>query len=208
MSSCTCARVLHQLCNSCAVDSRWFRGTGAHPHGAIKVVAPPRRLQSRFRCETTVVAHWASASPASLSRGTRSSAHSLLPSSSQSLLCNETTGITIGSLEPIRAVANAIDAIRGAPFEPHGSIENVNDIHSGDNPTLQYSNTLLGGVLGGQVREEKLSFVKVDELVHTAERYPQYLLIKVSESVQWLASNSLRKTESTLEAQAFLDALG
>ena len=121
-SSCTCARLLHQLCNSCTVDTRrWFRGTGAHPHGAIKVVAPRRRLQSRFRCETTVVAQWASASPASLSRGTRSSAHSLLPTSTQSLLRNDTTGITIGSFDPILAVANAI-----VPFEPYGSIENVN----------------------------------------------------------------------------------
>ena len=84
-SSCTCARLVHQLCNSCAVDTpRWC----SRHRSASTRRDQGRRRESRFRCETTVVAHWASASAASLSRGTRSS------SSTQSLLRNDATGIS------------------------------------------------------------------------------------------------------------------
>ena len=61
--SCTCARLVHQLCNSCAVDTpRWC----SRHRSASTRRDQGRRRESRFRCETTVVAHWASASAASI----------------------------------------------------------------------------------------------------------------------------------------------
>ena len=80
-----CKTCSYKLCNSCAVDTpRWC----SRHRSASTRRDQGRRRESRFRCETTVVAHWASASAASLSRGTRSS------SSTQSLLRNDATGIS------------------------------------------------------------------------------------------------------------------
>ena len=101
------------------------RGTGAHPHGAIKVAAASRDFVVK---------------PPSLLTGPRHRRHHyrgeqghLLPHNP----CCATmplASVFAGSFDPILAVANAFDAIR-VPFEPYGSIENANSILSGDNPT-------------------------------------------------------------------------
>ena len=101
------------------------RGTGAHPHGAIKVAAASRDFVVK---------------PPSLLTGPRHPRHHyrgeqghLLPHNP----CCATmplASVFASSFDPTLAVTNAVDAIR-VPFEPYaGSIENANSILSGDNP--------------------------------------------------------------------------
>ena len=123
----TCARLVHITC-AIVVQLTLrggVRGTGAHPHGAIKVAAASRDFVVK---------------PPSLLTGPRHRRHHyrgeqghLLPHNP----CCATmplASVFASSFDPILAVANAFDAIR-VPFEPCGSIENVNSILSGDNPT-------------------------------------------------------------------------